>query len=43
MKQIAIHTDEGRTEYATTRKEANLHWDMLEANGYTPTEFSGDI
>ena len=43
MKQIAVHTEEGRTEYATSRKEATMHWEMLEANGYTPVEFTGDI
>jgi hypothetical protein len=40
---IIINTEEGRYEYADTLAEASIHWDMLEANGYTPVEMTGDI
>jgi len=40
---IGVHTQEGRTEWCDTRAEAELHWEMLEANGYTPVEYTGDI
>jgi len=40
---IAVTTEEGRYEYTETRREAELHWQMLEANGYTPVEFTGDV
>jgi hypothetical protein len=40
---IVVNTEEGRYEYADTHEEAQFHWEMLEANGYTPVEFTGDI
>ena len=40
---ITVNTAEGRYEHADTRAEAELHWQMLEANGFTPVEFTGDI
>ena len=42
-QNIYIQTQEGRTEHATNWTDAKMHWDMLEANGYTPFEFTGDV
>ena len=40
---ITVTTEEGRYETAETREEASEKWEMLESNGYTPVEFTGDI
>lgn len=40
---IVVNTAEGRYETAETREEANQHWEMLEAHGYTPVEFTGNV
>ena len=40
---IYVNTEEGRTEHANNWTEAQLHWEMLEAHGYTPVEFTGDV
>ena len=40
---IYITTKEGRTEHATNWKDAKQHWDRLEADGYNPVEFTGDV
>ena len=41
-RNIYIQTEDGRTEHATNWTEAKMHWDMLEANGYIPVEFTGE-
>ena len=40
---ITVNTKEGRYEHAETWAEAQLHWELLEANGFTPVEYTGDI
>lgn len=39
---IYVETEEGRSQFARTLAEAELHWEMLEAHGYTPVEITGN-